>query len=81
MMRYAITKNAVILGLFAIGTAATLAITNEATLDQVRCNKQQALMTSLNQVMPHHQHDNDLLADRITAVSYTHLTLPTSDLV
>ena len=66
MMRYAITKNAVILGLFAIGTAATLAITNEATLDQVRCNKQQALMTSLNQVMPHHQHDNDLLADRIT---------------
>ncbi len=66
MMRYAITKNAVILGLFAIGTAATLATTNEATLDQVRCNKQQALMTSLNQVMPHHQHDNDLLADRIT---------------
>lgn len=66
MMRYAITKNAVILGLFAIGTAATLAITNEATLDQVRCNKQQALMTSLNQVMPHDQHDNDLLTDRIT---------------
>ena len=70
MMRYAITKNAVILGLFAIGTAATLAITNEATLDQVRCNKQQALMTSLNQVMPHHQHDNDLLADRITVLVY-----------
>lgn len=66
MMRHAITKNAVILGLFAIGTAATLAITNEATLDQVRCNKQQALMSSLNQVMPHDQHDNDLLADRIT---------------
>ena len=65
MMRHAITKNAVILGLFAIGTAATLAITNEATLDQVRCNKQQALMTSLNQVMPHDQHDNDLLTDRI----------------
>ncbi|MAX54104.1 MAG: electron transport complex subunit RsxG [Alcanivoracaceae bacterium] len=66
MMRYAITKNAVILSLFAIGTAAALAITNALTIDQVQCNRQQALMTSLNEVMPHDQHDNDLLADRIT---------------
>lgn len=66
MMRQAITKNAVILSLFAIGTAATLAITNELTISKVECNKQAALMKSLNEVMPHDQHDNDLLADRIT---------------
>lgn len=66
MMRYAITKNAVILSLFAIGTAATLAVTNELTITKVECNRQQALMSSLNEVMPHDLHDNDLLSDRIT---------------
>ncbi len=66
MMRQAITKNAVILSLFAIGTAATLAITNELTIGKVECNRQQALMNSLNEVMPQHQHDNDLLANRLT---------------
>lgn len=66
MMRYAITKNAVILSLFAIGTAAALAVTNELTISKVDCNRQAALMRSLNEVMPHDQHDNDLLADRIT---------------
>ena len=66
MMRYAITKNAVILSLFAISTAAALAITNELTIGKVECNKQAALMASLNEVMPHDRHDNDLLADRIT---------------
>ncbi len=66
MMRYAITKNAVILSLFAISTAAALAITNELTIGKVECNKQAALMASLNEVMPQDRHDNDLLADRIT---------------
>lgn len=66
MMRYAITKNAVILSLFAISTAAALAITNELTIGKVECNKQAALMASLNEVMLHDRHDNDLLADRIT---------------
>ena len=66
MMRYAITRNAVILSLFAIGTVAALAITNELTIGKVECNRQQALMRSLNEVMPHNQHDNDLLGDRIT---------------
>lgn len=69
MMQHAITRNAVILGLFAIGTAAILALTHQATRDQVRCNQRQALVTSLNQVMPEQRHDNDLLADRITVMS------------
>jgi electron transport complex protein RnfG len=66
MMRQAISRNMVILSVFAIGTAATLAITNELTIGKVECNKQAALMASLNEVMPHEKHDNDLLADRLT---------------
>ncbi|MDX1804632.1 MAG: electron transport complex subunit RsxG [Alcanivorax sp.] len=61
-----ISKNTVILSLFAIGTAATLAITNEATLSQVNCNKQNALSSSLAQVMPEDHHDQPLLEDRTT---------------
>lgn len=66
MMRQAITKNMVILSLFAIGTAATLAITNAFTIEQVECNRQQALQQSLAQVLPAALYDNDLLADHIS---------------
>ena len=38
-MRQAISRNMVILSVFAIGTAATLAITNELTIGKVECNK------------------------------------------
>ncbi len=65
MIRQAITRNAVILGLFAIGTAAALALTNQATLQRVECNQQRALIDSLAQVMPAAQHDNVLILDRI----------------
>ncbi len=65
MIRQAITRNAVILGLFAIGTAAALALTNQATLPRVECNRQNALIQSLAQVMPDDQHDNVLINDRI----------------
>ena len=65
MIRQAITRNAVILGLFAIGTAAALALTNQATLPRVECNRQNALIASLAQVMPDDRHDNVLITDRI----------------
>jgi len=65
MIRQAVTRNAVILGLFAIGTAAALALTNQATLARVECNRQQALIGSLAQVMPADHHDNVLLDDRV----------------
>lgn len=66
MIGKSISRNALILGLFAITTAATLALTNEGTLDTIRCNRQQALEHSLHEVMPPARADNDLLADRIT---------------
>ncbi len=61
-----VQRNAIILGLFAIATAAALAITNAGTLDRIRCNKQAALQSSLHQVMPAALFDNSLLADVIT---------------
>ncbi|KAF0806838.1 electron complex protein rnfG [Alcanivorax xiamenensis] len=66
MIGQAITRNAVILGLFAIGTAATLALTNQATRQRVECNRQTALADALAQVMPPARHDNPLLDDSIT---------------
>src|SRR5690606_29824775 len=52
--------------LFAIGTAATLALTNQATRQRVECNRQAALADALAQVMPPARHDNPLLDDSIT---------------
>lgn len=65
MIRQAVTRNALILGLFAIGTAAALALTNQATLPRVECNRQRALIDSLAQVMPGDHHDNVLINDRL----------------
>ena len=65
MMRDAITRNALVLSLFAIGTAAMLAFTNDSTLPQIECNREQALQDSLLEVMPAERFDNVLLADSV----------------
>lgn len=66
MIIRSVTRHAVMLGLFAVATAATLAITNDRTVDRIACNRQQALEASLKEVMPPAYFDNDLVADRIT---------------
>ncbi|MDF1821471.1 MAG: electron transport complex subunit RsxG [Alcanivoracaceae bacterium] len=66
MMRQAITRNSLILGLFAITTAGLLALTNNATVPKIECNRQAALKNSLLEVMPAAQFDNTLLTDFIT---------------
>jgi electron transport complex protein RnfG len=66
MMRQAITRNSLILGLFAITTAGVLALTNNATVPKIECNRQAALNSSLLEVMPAQQFDNTLLTDFIT---------------
>ncbi|MCC1497240.1 electron transport complex subunit RsxG [Alcanivorax sp. 1008] len=67
MMRQAITRNALVLALFAIGTAAVLAITNNSTLPQIQCNRELALKNSLLEVIPADRFDNVLLADSVVA--------------
>lgn len=66
MIAKAVTRNALILGVFAIGTAAALALTQKATESRVLCNRQQALAETLAQVMPPARHDNPLREDRVT---------------
>lgn len=65
LMGKAISRNAVILGLFAIATAAMLAWTNEQTRERVACNRERALQQSLAEVMPAGLADNNLLEDRL----------------
>ena len=66
MLLPAITRNAVILALFAVATAALLALTNENTRERINCNRINALQSSLNEVFPMTLADNNLLADMIT---------------
>jgi len=66
MMGQAVTRNALVLSVFAISTAAMLAMTNMTTLDRISCNQEQALRQSLLDVMPADSFNNALLADSIT---------------
>jgi Na+-translocating ferredoxin:NAD+ oxidoreductase subunit G len=65
MIREAVTRNSLVLSLFAISTAAVLALTNAGTLERINCNRALALKGSLIEVMPAEQFDNALLADAI----------------
>lgn len=65
MIGASVSRNALILGSFAIATAATLALINNATIDRIDCNRQAALEASLLEVMPAERFDNNLLADAI----------------
>lgn len=65
MIGASVSRNALILGSFAIATAATLALINNATIDRIACNRQAALEASLLEVMPAERFDNNLLADAI----------------
>jgi Na+-translocating ferredoxin:NAD+ oxidoreductase subunit G len=66
MMREAISRNALVLSLFAISTAALLALTNSRTLPQIECNREKSLEGSLLEVMPAQRFDNVLLADSVS---------------
>lgn len=65
MLNPAITRNAVILGLFAVGTAALLALTHDNTRQRIHCNHVAALESSLYEVFPRDKADNNLLTDMI----------------
>lgn len=66
MLVQAVTRNAVILGAFAISTAALLALTHENTRERINCNRIGALQASLHEVFPEPRADNNLLADMLT---------------
>lgn len=65
MLGKSMTKNGVLLGLFAIATAGMLAFTHLATKDRIATSERIAQQAMLYEVLPQSAHDNDLLNDTL----------------
>ncbi len=63
MLSKSISKNALILGAFAIASTAVVTLTYIATKPAIEHNKQQKLMTTLGQVISENDYDNTLYLD------------------
>ncbi|MEH6651919.1 MAG: electron transport complex subunit RsxG [Motiliproteus sp.] len=61
----AVQRNALALGVFAVLTAGAIALTQSATKQKISDNREQARAKALFQIVPQHQHDNDLLHDNV----------------
>jgi electron transport complex protein RnfG len=58
-----ITRNSVLLGLFAVVTAGMLAAVNESTKERIAQEVRIAQQRALYEIVPQHRVDNDLLMD------------------
>jgi electron transport complex protein RnfG len=65
MLGQSISKNSLLLALFALATAGTLALTNLGTQDRIAAAERAAQQRALFEVIPVQEHDNDLLNDTI----------------
>lgn len=65
MFSESITKNSIILAVFALLTAAMIVFTQIGTEERVEKNKQIALEKALLEVIPEENHDNQMLDDVI----------------
>ena len=65
MLGASISKNSVLLGLFALATAGVLAVTNVSTRDRIAEAERQAAQKALYELVPAARVDNDLLSDTI----------------
>ena len=63
MLIKSISKNAALLGLFAVITTGLIAFTNTATREKIKEAKHLALEKALFEVLPNGQHNNNLLND------------------
>jgi electron transport complex protein RnfG len=61
-MLNAIKKNGLVLAIFACASTGLVAVTHYLTKDQIKQQEQAQLLSVLNQVIPHDQHDNELFA-------------------
>lgn len=59
----AMTRNAVVLAVFAAATTAAVALLVWATTDRVEANQREARIQALSAVMPADRYDNDILHD------------------
>ncbi|WP_394221014.1 RnfABCDGE type electron transport complex subunit G [Alteromonas gracilis] len=63
MMKESLAKNGLMLGAFAVVTTALIALTFFGTQDKIEQQKQQKLLSVLNEVVPSQFHDNALYAN------------------
>lgn len=75
-MTKAITKNSILLALFALTVAAGLAGTELATREQRAASLRKVQSMALQQVIPDERHDNVLLDDTIPTDDSKYLKLP-----
>lgn len=75
MLVKSISKNSVVLALFAIATAGVLAGTYQATADRIAAAERAAATAALLEIVPRDRHDNDMLADVIELTPAQHNTL------
>ncbi len=65
MLPASISKNGLLLFLFALIAAGLLAATNNATKDKIKASERLAAEKALLEIIPKHRFDNDLLMDTI----------------
>jgi Na+-translocating ferredoxin:NAD+ oxidoreductase subunit G len=75
MLGQSISKNSIILGIFALLAAAALALTNLATQDRIAKAERAAKQKALFEIVPADHLDNDLLQDTINIPASTHEVL------
>ncbi|MEH6492504.1 electron transport complex subunit RsxG [Halopseudomonas sp.] len=73
--RSSVLRNSIILGLFAMATVGMIAITQQGTAERISEAQRRVQLSALNEILPHEQHDNDLLADSFSVDDYQHLRL------
>jgi len=66
-----IRRSAIGLGLFAVITGGTIALTQGITKDRIQEQAERAEARALFEIIPEHQHDNDMLRDVITLPANT----------
>ncbi len=66
MLGTSISKNSLLLGLFALVTAAILAGTQAGTADRIAAAERAAAQKALLEIVPLDRHNNDLLLDTIS---------------
>ena len=70
-----ILRNSVILGLFAVATVGMIAVTQQTTAERISEAQRRVQLSALNEIVPHDQHDNDLLTDSFSVQDHQYLSL------
>jgi len=73
--RSSVLRNSIILGVFAMATVGMIAVTQQGTKERISDAQRRVQLSALNEILPHEQHDNDLLADSFSVDDYQYLRL------